>query len=506
MVVYAEESESTGLNRGRQDCSYGAVDHRQHSPPAVDSDIDEETARRSSSREHKGSPNVGGIVAVLLLGEFISNADATLVMASTGKISSEFNSLQAANWLSTAYTLGVCLTLPMYTKLSDVFGRKPLLLTAYFFLALGCIICGTGPEMWVVILGRAVNGVGGAGTMVMGSVIILDIVPKKDVAHWRACVNVAMTLGRSAGGPVGGWLTDAVGWRWLLLLQAPLIALAALPVIFRLKVAHPLPLDEPQTSIFKRIDFLGTALLAAAVTTTVLLVDLGGKLFPWLSWLSCTLALTSVVSVAGFCYTELHVAKEPVFDIRILRRPNVLASYLVGSLQIAAQVGMMFSVPLYFQVTKHASTIEAGAHLVPAVLGNAIGGLCASMFARRTGRYKTLLVVGSITASSTYLLLWLRWNGNTGLLESLYVIPGGLGTGISSTAAFVVMSSFLEPEEMAMVTGGYILLHTFFMTVGVTGTNAILGSEFRRQLEHRIHEPEAPQVCPWTPFELLRGN
>ncbi|CAG8890680.1 unnamed protein product [Penicillium egyptiacum] len=306
-----------------------------------------------------------------------------------------------------------------------------------------------------------------------------------------------MTLGRGAGGPVGGWLTDAIGWRWLLLLQAPLIGLAALPVIFKLKVPHPLPattLDGLQTSIFKRIDFLGTSLLAAAVTATVLLVDQGGKSFSWLSWLSCSLGVTSVVLMAGFCYTELYIAKEPIFDLRVLRRPNVLASYLVGSLQIAAQVGMMFSVPLYFQVTKHASTVEAGAHLVPAVLGNASGGLFAGMFARRTGRYKILLVMGSIIASSTYLLLWLRWNGHTSLLESLYVIPGGLGTGISSTTVFVLMTSFLEPEEIATVTGGYILLHTFFMTVSVTGTNAILGFEFRTQLEHHMHEPEAPQI------------
>ena len=276
-----------------------------------------------------------------------------------------------------------------------------------------------------------------------------------------------------------------------------MIGLAALPVVFKLKGSRPLTattFDTHQISIFKRIDFLGISLLATAATATVMLIDQGGKSFSWLSWMSCLLTITSVILMAGFCYTELHIAKEPIFDLRVLRRPNVLASYLVGSLQIAAQVGMIFSVPLYFQVTKRASTVEAGAHLVPAVLGNAIGGLFAGMFARRFGKYKTLLFVGSLLASATYLLLWLRWNGQTDFLESLYVIPGGLGTGISSTTVFVLMTSFLEPEEMATVVGGYILLHTFFMTVSVTGTNAILGFEFRRQLEHHLHEPEAPQV------------
>lgn len=264
-------------------------------------------------------------------------------------------------------------------------------------------------------------------------------------------------------------------------------------------------LDGRQIPIFKRIDFLGTSLLAAAATATVMLVDQGGKSFSWLSWMSCILSITSVSLMAGFCYTELHIAKEPIFYLRVLWRPNVLASYLVGSLQIAAQVGMMFSVPLYFQVTRHASTVEAGTHLVPAVLGNAIGGLFASMFARRNGRYKTLLLMGSILASSTYLLLWLRWNGHTNLWESLYVIPGGLGTGISSTTVFVLMTSFLESDEMATVVGGYILLHTFFITVSVTGTNAILSSEFRKQLEHHIHVPEAHQVWVFFPLGFLEA-
>ncbi|PLB53344.1 efflux pump antibiotic resistance protein [Aspergillus steynii IBT 23096] len=498
MLARAEVQESAYLDLTDEARSYGAIHGNKRAPPAVSRDLDEEGERFTSPpKDQKTHQDVGSIVAVLLLGEFISNADATLVMASTGQISSEFNSLQDANWLSTAYTLGVCSTLPMYAKLSDILGRTPLLLTAYFFLTFGCIICGTAPAMWVVILGRAISGVGGAGTMVMGSVIILDIIPTKDVAQWRAYINVAMTLGRGAGGPVGGWLTDAIGWRWLFLIQAPLIGLAALPVIFKLKIPHPLPAmtwNGLKTSIFQRIDFLGTGVLTAAVTATVLLVDQGGKSFSWLSWLSCSLSVASVILMASFGYIEMYIAREPIFDLRVLRRPNVLASYLVGSLQIAAQVGIMFSVPLYFEVTKHASTVEAGAHLVPAVLGNAIGGLCAGLFARWTGRYKTLLIMGTVIASSTYMLLWLRWNGHTSFWESLYVIPGGVGTGISSTAAFVLMTSFLELEEMPTVTGGYFLLHTFFMTVSITGTNTILGFEFRRQLRRHIHEPGAPQI------------
>jgi hypothetical protein len=131
--------------------------------------------------------------------------------------------------------------------------------------------------------------------------------------------------------------------------------------------------------------------------------------------------------------------------------------------------------------------------------------ILASANVRRTGRYKILLVVGAVLASLTYLLLWLRWNGHTNLLDSLYIIPGGLGTGISSTTVFALMTSFLDAEEMATVTGGYILLHTFFMTISVTATNGILGFGFRKQLENHLHEPDSPQVWIFFPLGLLQA-
>ncbi|GES65316.1 efflux pump antibiotic resistance protein [Aspergillus terreus] len=438
--------------------------------------------------------SVGSIVAVLLLGEFISNADATLIMTATASITSEFNQLQGAAWLSTGYTLGLCAAQPMYGKLSDIYGRKPLLLVSYLFLALGCLVCGLATDLWIVILGRAISGIGGGGIMTMSSIIITDVVSKREFAKWRAYVNVSMTLGRSVGGPVGGVLTDTIGWRWAFLLQVPLLGLAAILVIVQLKLVHHTPDTRVDLMKLRRVDFPGALSIATSITAIILLLDQGGKSFPWMSAPTLLLASLGTVSLALFVYIELFIAKEPIFDLQILRRPNIIPSYLISALQVGAQVGMMFSVPLYFQVTAKASSTIAGAHLVPAVIGNTVGGLMAGVFIRRTGNYKPVLVIAGLVASITYVLQIVRWNGHTGPWESMYIVFGGLGTGLASSAAFVSMTAFLEPQDIAMATSGYLLLLSFSMTAGVTTTYTVLGSEFKRQLQTRLHGPDAHRI------------
>lgn len=247
-------------------------------------------------------------------------------------------------------------------------------------------------------------------------------------------------------------------------------------------------------SRIQRVDFLGTTLLATAITAIIGLLDQGGKSFPWHSWVAVVMGAGGILLFLAFLLVEAYVAREPIFNLRILRRPNVAVGYSIGCLQVTAQLVMMFSIPLYFQVTQRASTTEAGGHLVPAVVGNTLGGLLTGAFIRRTGRYKALLILAGLVASVSYALLYLRWDGNTGFWESLYIIPGGLGTGIASAAGFVAMTAMIPPEEVAMATSGYMLMISFAMTAGITASNSVLGLEFQSQLQANVHGPDRKAV------------
>jgi predicted MFS family arabinose efflux permease len=179
--------------------------------PADDADVELANNDKTSDTPR---PQVWGTLFILLLGVFVANTDASLMLATYGQIASEFDDLENAVWLMSALILASCVAQPLYGKLSDIYGRKACLQASYILFALGTLGVGIGRNLGEVVAGRAVQGAGGAGMTSMVSIIITDLVPIHEVATLRAYVNVLATTGRSCGGVIGGVLTQTLGWRW----------------------------------------------------------------------------------------------------------------------------------------------------------------------------------------------------------------------------------------------------------------------------------------------------
>ncbi|KAK6531757.1 hypothetical protein TWF694_002928 [Orbilia ellipsospora] len=434
------------------------------------------------------------LIAVLLLGVFISNADGSFVLATNGVISSEFGRLDDASWLVTVYMLSMCALQPIFGKLSDIYGRKSMLLISYTFFGAGCLYSGIAQTLNGVIIGRAISGIGGAGMMALVSILITDLVPQREIAAWRAYVNIAATTGRSLGGPTGGYLTDTVGWRWSFAGQAPLIGVAAILVAFRLPETTSSAPETSQKSKLSRIDFLGSFLLATTIVGFLLVLDLGGQKLPWDSPYITGLSTLSLVFLIAFCLVEIYVASEPVFPLHLLRKNNIATSFSSLCLSSVSQIGIMYTVPRYFQITRNSSVTAAGAQLIPAVVGNVIGGLITGASVKRTGRYKLLLVAAGAVSSVASTLLILRWNGHTGFLESLYIFPGGFGMGLSQASSFVAMTAGLEKEYYAVATGGLYLSSSIGAMAGVSLVNVVLENAVRKILVKRVVGPGSEDI------------
>lgn len=433
------------------------------------------------------STSVGHIVSVLLIGTFISNADSSLLFATHTIIASEFNALHDSSWLLTSFALAQATTLPLYGKLSDIYGRKSLLLLAYALFALGCFLVGIGGSMSELIVGRVISGFGASGMTALVSILITDLVPLRDVATWRSWVNIVATTGRSIGGPLGGWLADSVGWRWSFLGQVPFAGVAFVLVwmILPARVHHHVD-EEIKGSKLARIDFLGATLMALCILSLLLPMEIGGERIPWSDSRIAMLFGAALLLGVLFLAVEAWVAKEPIIPLSVLRHKEVLLSSLIMMCQVAAQVGLMFAVPLYFQVTANASSTIAGAHLFPAVFGNAIGGLISGAVIKRTGRYKALTLGATGVASLAYLLLILRWHGNTNWLESLYIFPGGFGTGIASSTLFISIQAALDPSFTAIAASTLYLASSIGMLGGMAGVSAVLQQSLRINLDGRL--------------------
>ena len=311
-----------------------------------------------------------------------------------------------------------------------------------------------------------------------------DLVPLIQVASWRAYVNVVATLGRSIGGPLGGFLADTIGWRWSFVGQGPLILLAIFLVALKLpshfSAEPPQPKGHP--SKLRRIDFIGAFILATTIVSFLGALSLGGQNLPWGHPLVLGLAIGSVVVGIIFVLWEVKYAFEPIFPPSLVILRDVATPYAIMSLQTAAQVAMMFSVPLYFRVTANASNTAAGSHLFPAVLGNTVGGLLAGLTIQRTGKYKLLTILATMSSSITYFLLIVRWRGRIGVLESLEIIPGGFGTGMAASATFIALTSSVEHKDIAVTTGGMYLSSAVGMLAGIAVSSSVQLSSLRTLL------------------------
>ncbi|KAL2891026.1 Arylsulfatase [Ceratocystis lukuohia] len=376
--------------------------------------------------EAPSDPRIVQIVMVMVLAVFVYNADGSLVLATHTTIASEFDSLESSSWIFTAFGLAGAATQVMLTsrgqfgKLSDVYGRKPVILFCYSVFSIGCLVIGTAESLGTVIIGRIICGSVGAGMGLLVSILLVDIVPIRDLAAWRSYINLAATAGRSAGGPLGGWLADAVGWRWSFLGQVPLFMLASALCLLYLPDTKTAGRNTRRASASveaggageisedgkpkAELDLVGALLLGSAILAFLFPVQMGGSLFPWNSaWIPALFA-ASLVLLGLFITCEARWTSSPLLPLVLFRNREATASFLIMFLQTSAQVSLMFSIPIFFQVVHKSSSSEAGWHLFPAVLGNTLGSILSGMIIQS--------------------LLILTWNVPVGWIKSMFVFPG----------------------------------------------------------------------------------
>jgi MFS family permease len=291
---------------------------------------------------------------------FISNIEGSLLLTTHAQVASDFGRFSESQWLIVAYPLAVAAAEPIVGSLSNGIGRRRLLLISYVVFAAAALICGVAPHFAVFILGRVVAGIGGSGLFAMVNLIISDLVPLRDLATYRGYLQAAMASGRLLGGPLGGFLTQRLGWRIVFTAQTPLLLLAA--VCCAVLIPRQSPSDvlgskvndagrddcsEATTAIqpiririwatIRHVDFGGAFLLVCTITLALLS-------FHFLSdgdtvrdlRLSVTLGLC-LLSGGGLFVVERYLTLDPMLSRRLLMNPVVVGTYLMNTLGVASQ-------------------------------------------------------------------------------------------------------------------------------------------------------------------------
>ncbi|CAI7621561.1 unnamed protein product [Penicillium pancosmium] len=421
------------------------------------------------------------ILGSIWVGVFLAALDTTIVATLSGPISSSFNSFSLLSWLATSYLISNAACQPLSGRLTDIYSRRWGLVVSNVFFALGNLMCGLANAQWSIILGRVVAGMGGGGLLVISTFVTSDLVPLRKRGVWQGVGNICYGAGGGLGGVFGGWINDTLGWRWAFLLQVPFLVVSGILVAWKVNI----PVKNSDKSRIKRVDFLGAITLVLTMVTLLLGLNTGGNQLPWTHPLVLISFPFSAIFLGLFIYIEARVAAEPIIPIRLLLDRTVASACLTNWFTTMSVFGLLFYLPLYFQVQGMSAT-AAGVRLIPQAIGTSIGSLACGFIMRAKGRYMILnylamaLLVASGGLICTLTLTTPAW------LPFVYFFMMGTAYGSILTITLVALISAVDHEHHAVVTSASYAFRSTGSTIGITIASAVFQNTLKAGLWSRF--------------------
>jgi EmrB/QacA subfamily drug resistance transporter len=423
---------------------------------------------------------LGVILSALMLAMVLASLDQTIVSTALPTIVGDLGGLNHLSWVVTAYLLASTVSTPLYGKLGDQFGRKRLFLAAIVIFLIGSALCGLAHTLNQLIAFRALQGIGGGGLMVGAQAVMADVLPPRERGRYSGYFGAVFGVTSIAGPLIGGFFVDNASWRWVFYVNLPfgIIALAVISVV----------LKTPAQRVRHEIDYMGSALLAAAVTCIVLLTTWGGTTYAWSSTTIVGMIVASVVLVAAFVFAESRAA-EPVIPLSLFRKRIFAVSSGVGFIVGFALFGVITYLPQYQQVVRGASATASGLQLFPLMGGLLVASIGSGQIISRTGRYKMFPVAGTaILALGMFLLSHL--GVHTSVLKSgAFMAVTGLGLGLTMQVLVLAVQNSVSPRELGTATSAA----TFFRSIGGSIGVSVFSAIFNNKMTTNLHK-QLPQL------------
>jgi EmrB/QacA subfamily drug resistance transporter len=411
------------------------------------------------------------VFAGLLLALMLASLDQNIVGVALPRIVSDLGGLSGLSWVVTSFLLTSTATTPLYGKLSDLYGRKPLFITAILIFLAGSVLCGLSGSMTQLVIFRGIQGLGAGGLMTLAMTTVADLVAPRERGRYQGYFGAVFAFSSIAGPLLGGFITDALSWRWIFFVNLPLGALALAFFIFGF--------HRPRRVVSHRIDYAGALLLTGTTVALLMVLTWGGVHYAWSSLIITGLAASAVAMTALLIYTERR-AEEPVLAPHILKNRVFLISTGVMFLTFMGLFGASIFLPLFFQLVLGYAPARAGLMLAPMTGGVVVASFLGGRLVSRTGRYKIFPVLGLAAATLAFLaVMYAAVEGaSIGFLEVSLVILGA-GFGLVMPNLMVAIQNAVLPVELGSATAA----SSFFRSLGGTFGVAISGAIMTAQLQ-----------------------
>lgn len=424
----------------------------------------------------KSTGHVGLIIGALMLAMLLSSLGQTIFGSALPTIVGELGGVNHMTWVITAFLLGQTISLPIFGKLGDQFGRKYLFMFAIALFVVGSIIGALANSMTVLIVARALQGIAGGGLMILSQAITADVTTPRERAKYMGVMGSVFGLSSILGPLLGGWFTDGPGWRWGLWLNVPIgiIALVAIAVLLKLP-----PRERGKVTV----DWLGSIFMAIATTAIVLTVTWGGNEYEWGSSMILGLIVTAVVATIVFVFVEKR-AVDPLVPMGLFANRNFVLTAIAGIGVGMFMMGTIAYMPTYLQMVHGLNPTEAGLMLIPMMIGLIGTSITVGNIVSRTGKYKWFPVVGMVVIVVALYLLSTLEPKDPLWLVGIYFFVFGFGLGCAMQILVLIVQNSFPVTMVGTATGS----NNFFRQIGGAIGSALIGGLFIGNLSDRFVE------------------
>ncbi|MFD2169938.1 MDR family MFS transporter [Tumebacillus lipolyticus] len=417
---------------------------------------------------------MGFVVAGLLLGILMAAMDNTIVATAMGTIVADLGGLEQFVWVTSAYLVASMAGMPIFGKLSDMYGRKRFFLFGLIVFLIGSILCGIAQTMTQLAIFRAIQGIGGGALMPIAFTIVFDLFPPEKRGKMTGLFGAVFGTSSIFGPLLGAWITEGISWHWVFYVNVPIgiISLLIISIYYKESVEHSK----------QKIDYLGAITLVGAVICLMFGLELGGNQYAWNSAPILSLFTAFAVLLLAFLLIE-RKAEEPVINFGMFKKRLFFTSNMVGVLYGAAFIVATIYIPIFVQGVMGGTATNSGLILLPMTIGSVIAASAGGMITGRMSYKNVMILSGILFVLGSYLLSTLSPD-TSNLMLSLFMVITGLGVGVSFSVLPAAAVHGMDMRQRGQATSTNSFLRTLGMTLGIS----IFGIIQRNALTTKMEE------------------
>ncbi|KAL5337291.1 major facilitator superfamily-domain-containing protein [Aspergillus crustosus] len=421
--------------------------------------------RVPSQAQKLGRKKIAVVMSALCLVLFLAALDMTIISTALPTMAADFNASESGySWMASSFSLTNAAFVPLWGKVSDIWGRKPILLLANFAFLIGSLICALAVSLPMVLAGRAIQGAGAGGIITLANICVSDLFSVRERPMYYALFGSTWAIAGALGPLVGGAFTTSVTWRWCFWINLPIGGCSFAILFFFLKI------DSPKTAFWaglRTIDWSGTVLIVGATIMFLFGLQFGGVDYPWDSATVLCLIIFGIATYVLAMLNEWKIARYPVIPIRLFTNWHNVFILIICFIHSLVFMGGSYYLPFYFQSVLLVSPILSGVYVLPQVLSLSVMSIITGLLIKKTGRYRELIIAAFFFLTLGYGLLidlkpYASWPR-----VIIYQLIGGFGTGPLFQAPLVALQANIHPSDMAAGTSTFSFLRQVSAAISI---------------------------------------